>query len=59
MILSVTEIISLMSVNQLIFVTEECGVLFAVRTEFLIIGFKGLMSLLKFSNGILNYISIP
>jgi hypothetical protein len=30
-----TEIISLSSVNQLIFVMETCFVLFAVRTEFL------------------------
>jgi hypothetical protein len=42
-----TEIISLHSVNQLIFVMVKCGVFFAVRTEFLNIiwtsfGFKGL-----------------
>jgi hypothetical protein len=40
-------IISLNSVNQLIFVMVKCGVFFAVRTEFLSImllnfGFKGL-----------------
>jgi hypothetical protein len=31
----VTAIISLNSVNQLIFVMVKCGVLFEVRTEFL------------------------
>jgi hypothetical protein len=40
-------IISLNSVNQLIFVMAKCGVLFEVRTEFLnsiytTFGFKGL-----------------
>jgi hypothetical protein len=34
-ILSVNGIISLNSVNQLIFVMVKCGVLFEVRTEFL------------------------
>jgi hypothetical protein len=33
--LTVTAIISLNSVNQLIFVMVKCGVLFEVRTEFL------------------------
>jgi cytochrome bd-type quinol oxidase subunit 1 len=40
-------IIFLISINQMIFVMEKCGVLFEVRTEFLNIinisfGFKGL-----------------
>jgi hypothetical protein len=35
MILGVNAIISLNSVNQLIFVMVKCGVLFEVRTEFL------------------------
>jgi hypothetical protein len=30
-----TAIISLNSINQLIFIMEKCGVLFEVRTEFL------------------------
>jgi hypothetical protein len=32
-----TAIISLNSINQLIFLTVKCGVLFEVRTEFLTI----------------------
>jgi hypothetical protein len=45
-----TVIISLNSVNQLIFVMVKCGVLFEVRTEFLYtiyksFGFKGLIHL--------------
>jgi hypothetical protein len=46
-----TAIISLNSVNQLIFVVVKCGVLFEARVVFLNImqmsfGFKGLMSIL-------------
>jgi hypothetical protein len=37
MILSVNSVISLNSVNKLIFVMVKCGVLFAVRIEFFII----------------------
>jgi hypothetical protein len=35
MVLTVTAIISLNNVNQLIFVMVKCGVLFEVRTGFL------------------------
>jgi hypothetical protein len=35
MILSKTAIISLNSINQMIVVMMQCGVLFVVRTEFL------------------------
>jgi hypothetical protein len=35
MILTVTAIISLNSINQMIFVMVKCGVFFAARTEFL------------------------
>jgi hypothetical protein len=35
MILSVNKIISLKSINHLIFVTAKCCVLFEIRTEFL------------------------
>jgi len=45
-------IVSLNSVNQLIFVMVKCGVLFEVRTEFLNViltsfGFKGLNSVIS------------
>jgi hypothetical protein len=43
-----TAIITLQSIKQLLFVMVKCGVLFHVRTEFLIthtnFGFKGLIS---------------
>jgi hypothetical protein len=35
MVLALTAIISLNSINKLIFVMVKCGVLFEVRTEFL------------------------